>query len=79
MFTIKIEHFYEKINNSRKKHLINERYTCEKIGAQGIQLRGEVGARVVFWKTGDWSHSDQVLNSNIYLNIHNSLYFSVKI
>ena len=30
--------------------LINERYTCEKIGARGIQIRGEVGPHVLcFW------------------------------
>ena len=34
----------------RKKQLINERYTCDKIGAHGIQIRGKVGAHVLcFW------------------------------
>ena len=32
---------------------INERYTCGKIGAHGIQIRSEVGARVGFLETDD--------------------------
>ena len=73
---ITIEHLYEKISILRKKHLINERYTCGRIGAHGIWIRGEVSARVVFLENSDLS---QVLDSNIHLHIHNSLYFSVKI
>ena len=39
------------MNISRKKHFINERYTCGKIGAHGIQITGKVGAHVFcFWK-----------------------------
>ena len=37
---------YEKISILRKKHLNNERYTCSKIGAHGIQIRGEFGPRI---------------------------------
>ena len=48
-----MKHFHEKINVSRKKHLINERNTCGKIDAHGIQIRSEVSARVVFLETGD--------------------------
>ena len=49
-----MEHLYGKINISREKHLINERY-FGKIGAHGIQIRGEIGERVLFLETGDWS------------------------
>ena len=31
----------------RKKQLFNEWYTCGKIGAHGIQIRGEVGGHVL--------------------------------
>ena len=34
--TIIIEDLYVKISIYRKKQLINERYTCDKIGAHGI-------------------------------------------
>ena len=41
----------KKISILRKKHLINEGYTCGKIGTHGLQIRGEVGPHVVcFWK-----------------------------
>ena len=67
-----LEQLNEKINIIHKKHLINERYTCGKISAHGIQIRGEVGVDVVFLETGDWiKRLDQVLNSNIHLNIYN--------
>ena len=47
---IRIEHLYKK---KGILHLINEGYTCGKIGAHGIQIRGEFGTRVVFLETGD--------------------------
>ena len=52
MFKLKIrkEFLYEKISILREKQLINERYTCGKIGAHGIQIRGKVGTHVLcFW------------------------------
>ena len=58
--TISIEHLYERMSILRKKYLINERYTCGKIGADGIQIRGEVGAHV-FLDAGDWSQLPRVL------------------
>ena len=58
--TIRIEYLYDKISILHKKYLNNERYTCGKIGADEIQIRGEVGTRVVFLETGDRS---QVLGS----------------
>ena len=48
-----IEHLYGKLSILHKKHLINERYTCGKIGAHGFIIIGEVDARVVFLETGD--------------------------
>ena len=53
-----------KIRILLQKHSINERYIRREIGAPGIQIRGEVGARVVFLETGDWS---QVFGSSAWL------------
>ena len=39
---VRIEHFYEKISILRKKYLINERYTCGKIGVHGIQSEAKL-------------------------------------
>ena len=48
--TIRIEYLHGKMSILRKKQLINERYTPGKIDADGIQIRGEVGAHVLcFW------------------------------
>ena len=47
---IRIEYSFEKMKILREKQLISERYTCSKIGAHGIHIRGEVGAHVFcFW------------------------------
>ena len=47
---IRIEYLYGKITILRKRLIINERYICGKIGAHGIQIRGEVGVHVLcFW------------------------------
>ena len=47
---MRIEYFYERISILRKKQLINKRYTCGKIVAPEIQIRGEVGAHALrFW------------------------------